>query len=61
VHALNHGYRVDEVIVDHFERKGGASIHVPWRLPITIAGAYKYLGALKKQLPAVDATPAKPT
>jgi dolichol-phosphate mannosyltransferase len=59
VHALNHGYRVDEVIVDHFERLGGASVHVPWRLPIIIVGAYEYLGTLKKQLPPAGAAPRK--
>ena len=31
VHAVLHGYKVDEVVTEHFERKGGASIHKPWR------------------------------
>jgi glycosyltransferase involved in cell wall biosynthesis len=52
VHSLQHGFKVDEVVVEHFERKGGTSIHVPWRMPITIKNAYKYLNLLKKQLPA---------
>jgi len=42
---------VDEVIVQHFERLGGTSIHLPWRMPITIKKAYDYLGLLKKRLP----------
>jgi glycosyltransferase involved in cell wall biosynthesis len=50
VHSLRHGFVVDEVIVEHFERKGGASIHIPWRMPITIKKAYEYLGVLKKRL-----------
>jgi len=59
VHSLNQGYKVDEVIVDHFERKGGTSIHVPWRLPATIMQAYRYLDVLKKQLPPVGASSDK--
>jgi glycosyltransferase involved in cell wall biosynthesis len=52
VHSLQNGYKVDEVIVEHFERKGGTSIHIPWRLPVTISQAMGYLRRLKKQLPA---------
>ena len=51
VHSLEHGYKVDEVVVEHFERKGGASVHIPWRMPQTIAKAYQYLSLLKKRLP----------
>lgn len=51
VHSLNHGFVVDEVVVEHFERKGGASIHIPWRLPVTIKHAYGYLATLAKKLP----------
>ena len=51
VHSLRHGYKVDEVVVEHFERKGGTSIHIPWRMPITIFKAYEYLSLLRKQLP----------
>ncbi len=52
VHSVQNGFVVDEVIVEHFERKGGTSIHVPWRLPVTIKQAYAYLNLLKKRLPA---------
>lgn len=52
VRCLQHGWKVDEVVVEHFERKGGASVHIPWRMPIIIRNAYKYLNQLKKQLPA---------
>lgn len=51
VHSLIHGYKVEEIVVEHFERKGGTSIHVPWRMPITIKNAYAYLNLLQKQLP----------
>ena len=51
VQCLRHGWKVDEVVVEHFERKGGASVHIPWRMPITIKNAYGYLNTLKKQLP----------
>ena len=51
VRSLQHGYKVEEIVVEHFERKGGTSIHVPWRMPITIKNAYVYLAQLKKQLP----------
>ncbi len=51
VRAVQHGWKVDEVVVEHFERKGGASVHIPWRMPITIKNAYVYLNTLKKQLP----------
>ncbi len=51
VHSLTHGYKVDEIVVEHFERKGGTSIHVPWRMPATIKNAYTYLNILKKRLP----------
>lgn len=47
VHALNHGFAVDEVIVQHAERKGGTSIHAPWRLPRTMFRAFRYLVELR--------------
>ena len=49
--SVQNGWRVEEAIVEHFERKGGASIHIPWKMPITIKNAYKYLNLLRKQLP----------
>ena len=52
VHSVQHNFVVDEVIVEHFERKGGVSIHIPWRMPATIKEAYKYLGLLQKRLPS---------
>jgi glycosyltransferase involved in cell wall biosynthesis len=51
IFSLKHDYRVEEVVVDHFERKGGASIHVPWRLPATVLHAYRYLKSLKSEIP----------
>ncbi len=50
VRSVQHGWKVDEVVVEHFERKGGASVHIPWRMPITIKNAYIYLSQLKHQL-----------
>ena len=50
VHAVNNGFRVDEVIVNHAERKGGTSIHAPWRLPRTMARAFRYLLTLRREL-----------
>ena len=52
VRSVQHGWKVDEVVVEHFERKGGASVHIPWRMPITIKNAYQYLNTLRKQLPS---------
>ena len=51
VRSVQHGWVVDEVIVEHFERKGGASIHIPWRMPVTIKKAYGYLDTLRADLP----------
>jgi glycosyltransferase involved in cell wall biosynthesis len=49
--TVQNGWTCDEIIVEHFERKGGTSIHIPWRMPITIKKAYDYLKLLQKQLP----------
>jgi hypothetical protein len=50
VHSVLKGYVVDEVVTEHFERKGGTSIHIPWKLPKTIRNAYAYLDILKGRL-----------
>jgi len=50
VHAVNRGFKVDEQVVQHSERKGGTSIHIPWRLPIGIMRAFGYLLALRGEL-----------
>lgn len=50
VHAVLNGYVVDEVVTEHFERKGGTSIHIPWKLPRTIRNAFAYLDVLKGRL-----------
>jgi len=50
VRAVQNGWKVEEIVVEHFERLGGASIHVPWRMPITIKNAYVYLSELQKEL-----------
>jgi glycosyltransferase involved in cell wall biosynthesis len=50
VHAVNNGFSVEEVIVQHAERKGGTSIHAPWRLPLTMARAFRYLLTLRREM-----------
>jgi glycosyltransferase involved in cell wall biosynthesis len=50
VHSVNHGFHVDEVIVHHAERKGGTSIHAPWRLPLTMTRAFRYLLTLRREI-----------
>ncbi len=56
VRCVQHGWKTDEVVVEHFERLGGASVHIPWRMPITIRNAYKYLSTLRAQLPPASAS-----
>ena len=48
--AVNHGFNVGEVIVQHAERKGGTSIHTPWRLPVIIGRAFGYLWSLHGEM-----------
>ncbi len=50
VHSVLNGYVVNEVATEHFERKGGTSIHIPWKLPKTIRNAFAYLDVLKGRL-----------
>jgi glycosyltransferase involved in cell wall biosynthesis len=50
VHSVRNKFRVDEVVVQHSERAGGTSIHIPWRLPIIISRAFRYLYVLKGEL-----------
>jgi hypothetical protein len=50
VHSVRNGFAVDEVIVQHAERRGGASIHIPWKLPLTILRAFRYLWTLRAGL-----------
>jgi glycosyltransferase involved in cell wall biosynthesis len=50
VHARRNQFTVAEVIVHHSERKGGTGIHVPWKLPLTIARVFSYLFALQREL-----------
>jgi glycosyltransferase involved in cell wall biosynthesis len=52
VHSVRNRFKVEEVVVQHSERAGGASIHIPWRLPIIVARAFRYLFALKGELNA---------
>ncbi len=51
VRAVQNGWRCSEIVVEHFERLGGQSIFVPWRMPITMKRAYEYITLLQKQLP----------
>jgi len=54
VHSQRNGFSVDEVIVQHAERVGGASVHIPWRLPLIILRAFRYLWELRTELNGRD-------
>lgn len=50
VHSVRNGFRAGEVVVQHAERQGGASVHIPWKLPLIISRAFGYLLDLRKEL-----------
>jgi len=48
--GLLHNCRMAELPVQHFPRKGGKSIHTPWRIPVVVLNMISYLLRLRKQL-----------
>lgn len=51
VRAVQNGWKCDEIVVEHFERLGGQSIFVPWKMPVTMKKAYDYISLLQSELP----------
>ena len=49
------GWKVDEVIVRHFPREAGQSIHRPFKMLGTILRVIRYLFALRSEMKAADA------
>jgi glycosyltransferase involved in cell wall biosynthesis len=49
------GWRVAEVVVRHFPREAGQSIHRPWKMAGTIARVIRYLFELREEIRRSDA------
>ena len=49
------GWKVSEVVVRHFPREAGQSIHRPWKMAGTIARVIRYLFALRGEIRKSDA------
>ncbi len=49
------GWRVAEVVVRHFPRKAGQSIHRPWKMAGTIARVLQYLFELRGEVKRAEA------
>jgi glycosyltransferase involved in cell wall biosynthesis len=49
------GWKVTEVIVRHFPREGGQSIHRPWKMLGTIARVIRYLFDLRREMHRAEA------
>ncbi len=49
------GWKVAEVIVRHFPREAGRSIHRPWKMLGTIARVLRYLFALRREIQHAEA------
>src|SRR6266536_5460642 len=49
------GWRVAEVVVRHFPREAGQSIHRPWKMAGTIARVIRYLFDLRGEIRRADA------
>jgi glycosyltransferase involved in cell wall biosynthesis len=49
------GWRVSEVVVRHFPREAGQSIHRPWRMLGTISRVLRYLFELREEIRRADA------
>ena len=46
------GWKVSEVVVQHFPREAGQSIHRPWKMLGTIARVIRYLFDLREEMRA---------
>jgi glycosyltransferase involved in cell wall biosynthesis len=49
------GWKVSEVVVRHFPREAGQSIHRPWKMLGTISRVFRYLFELRKEIQRADA------
>jgi glycosyltransferase involved in cell wall biosynthesis len=49
------GWKVSEVVVRHFPREAGQSIHRPWKMLGTIARVLRYLFELREEIHRADA------
>jgi glycosyltransferase involved in cell wall biosynthesis len=49
------GWKVTEVVVRHFPREGGQSIHRPWKMVGTIARVIRYLFDLRREMRHAEA------
>lgn len=49
------GWRVGEVVVRHFPREAGQSIHRPWKMAGTIVRVIRYLFDLREEIARADA------
>lgn len=49
------GWKVSEVVVRHFPREAGQSIHRPWKMLGTIARVLRYLFELREEIRRADA------
>jgi hypothetical protein len=48
------GWKVAEVVVSHFPREAGQSIHRPWKMLGTISRVLRYLFALRGEIQRAD-------
>ncbi len=58
-HAVLQHWPVSEVIVKHFAREGGQSIHAFWKLPQAIGKALAYLMTLRSDIKSKESQHAK--
>ena len=49
------GWKVSEVVVRHFPREAGQSIHRPWKMLGTISRVFRYLFELREEIRRSDA------
>jgi glycosyltransferase involved in cell wall biosynthesis len=49
------GWKVSEVVVRHFPREAGQSIHRPWKMLGTISRVFRYLFELREEIHRADA------
>lgn len=49
------GWKVSEVVVRHFPREAGQSIHRPWKMLGTISRVFRYLFELREEIRRADA------
>ena len=49
------GWKVSEVVVRHFPREAGQSIHRPWKMLGTISRVFRYLFELRNEIHRADA------